>query len=365
MAETNGPKIVISLWVQTIIPFFFMILRYYCKVRYTKVFGWDDWLLALSWIFVLIYTTLIHVSVNYDVGKHFHEADSVQLVTGIKFMYLGELFALLAMPTSKTSFCITLLRLTEIYWHKWIIWFIIVSVNITMWLCAALTFGQCSPVEKLWNYTLEGECWDNRIVIYYSIVVGAYACVLDVLLAICPWLIIHKLQMNKREKFGVIFAMSLGCLAAVACAIKTSYIPQIGTWKDFTFNIAEVLIWGLAESAITIMAASIPFMRLLIREVSSRSGSNGRSNKKSSANTYQLQDRSHHSNLGNKTKAETDIYHKQLAGKDDEGSDKSILGEARGYQGKIMQTSEVRIEYGDGGDDFSVRNDKSGQSFYH
>ncbi|PSN70690.1 hypothetical protein BS50DRAFT_443397, partial [Corynespora cassiicola Philippines] len=258
-----GPMIVVALWVQTAVPLVFMLMRYYCKVRFTKVFGWDDWLLAASWILIVIYTALIQVSVDYDIGKHFNEADPVKLVTGVKYMYLGQLFALLAMPIGKTSFCVTLLRLTETKWHRQILWFIIGTINLALLAVTVMTFAQCSPVAKLWNVTLEGKCWDNRIVIYFSVFVGAYSCVIDVILAMCPWLIIHNLQMNKREKFGLIFAMSMGVFASIACAIKTSYIPMIGTWTDFTYNIALVLIWGLAESAITIVAASIPFLRML------------------------------------------------------------------------------------------------------
>lgn len=96
-----------------------------------------------------------------------------KLPTGIKYMYLGELFALLAMPTGKTSFCVTLLRLTAVQWHKWFIWFIIVTINLTMWAVTVMTFAQCSPVEKLWDISIPGKCWDNRIVIYFSIFVGS------------------------------------------------------------------------------------------------------------------------------------------------------------------------------------------------
>ncbi|KAF2014033.1 hypothetical protein BU24DRAFT_452802 [Aaosphaeria arxii CBS 175.79] len=362
MAESNGPKIVIALWVQTAVPFVFMMLRYYCKARYTKVFGWDDWLLAASWVLVLIYTALIHVSVHWEIGKHFIDADPVKLVVGVKYMYVGEAFALLAMPLGKTSFCITLLRLTAVKWHKHIIWFIIVSINIMMLAVTAMTFGQCTPVEKLWDVMLPGHCWDNRIVIYFSIAVGVYSCLVDVVLAVCPWLIIHNLQMNKREKFGVILAMSMGCLASIACAIKTSYLPKIGTWADFTFNIAEVLIWGLAESSITIVAASIPFLRLLVREVQSKSGSSA---KKSGATSYHLHDRSK-GTLGTRSniKAQGHVYEHELGKKDDDGSDKSILGESRGNQGQILQTQEIRVEYGESTDDNSM-NGKSSKFSYH
>ncbi|KAF2865260.1 hypothetical protein BDV95DRAFT_507702 [Massariosphaeria phaeospora] len=364
MADSNGPTIIVALWVLTIIPLLFMILRWFCKRRYSKLFGWDDWLLALSWVFVVIYTALLHASVGYGIGLHFVDADMVKLVTGVKYMYLGEFFALLAMPTAKTSFCVTLLRLTAVPWHKWIIWFVIVTTNASMWAVAAMTFAQCSPIEKLWNLTLPGKCWDNRIVIYFSIFVGAYSALMDILLAICPWLIIGKLQMNKRQKSSLIAAMSMGCLAGVACIVKTTYLPLIGTWTDFTYNIGSVLIWGLAESSIIIVAASVPFLRLLAKEVSSRSGSGSRSRSRSQGirNTFRLTNRSKSGGVissAGRVKTQIEAYGDKP--KDDEGSDKSILGEARADKGKIMQTNEVRIEFGESGDDVSHHDGQSGK----
>jgi hypothetical protein len=40
----------------------------------------------------------------------------------------------------------------------------------------------------------------------------AYSALLDFVLATFPFVIIYKLQMSKKEKLGVIFAMSLGVL---------------------------------------------------------------------------------------------------------------------------------------------------------
>ncbi|OSS49881.1 hypothetical protein B5807_05895 [Epicoccum nigrum] len=103
--------------------------------------------------------------------------------------------------------------------------------------------------------------------------VGSYSSMMDFLLAVCPWLTIHKLQMRRREKWGIILAMSLGCLAGVACIVKTVYLPLIGTWADFTYSIAGDLIWAITESAITIIAASIPFIRLMVKDISTRGDS--------------------------------------------------------------------------------------------
>ena len=50
MAETNGPKIIIALWSLTVIPLLFMLLRFYCKSKYSKPYSYDDILLAGAWV---------------------------------------------------------------------------------------------------------------------------------------------------------------------------------------------------------------------------------------------------------------------------------------------------------------------------
>lgn len=48
--ESNGSKIIVTLWILTILPLLFRLLRFYCKARYSKLFAWDDTLLAVAWI---------------------------------------------------------------------------------------------------------------------------------------------------------------------------------------------------------------------------------------------------------------------------------------------------------------------------
>jgi hypothetical protein len=50
MADDNGPKIVIALWVMTAVSFLFMNLRFFCKGVYTKQLRIDDGVLLLAWV---------------------------------------------------------------------------------------------------------------------------------------------------------------------------------------------------------------------------------------------------------------------------------------------------------------------------
>ncbi|KAF9699560.1 hypothetical protein EKO04_002643 [Ascochyta lentis] len=358
MADSNGTKTLVALWALTIIPLVFMLLRFYCKSKYSKPYGYDDMLLVGSWILSLLYTVFAQVSVGYGIGRHFNDIeDKAFLVVGVKYMYISEIFGMFSVPMSKASFCVTLLRLTIVPWQRQILWFILITINLVFWAGAILTLVQCEPKEKLWNFTLDGKCWDNRIVIYFCVFIGVYSTLMDFLLALCPWLIIHKLQMRKREKFNIIAAMSLGCLAGIACAVKTAYLPLIGTWADFTYNIGDVLIWAITESAITIVAASIPFLRPMMKYISSRGGSRGPSN--GYTESHKLDDRLGGSrSLGTKVNIEAQPASNGIEGDDD--SDKSILRETRD-SGKITKTREVTVAYSESGDE-STHDGRRGNS---
>ncbi|KAF2750943.1 hypothetical protein M011DRAFT_396209 [Sporormia fimetaria CBS 119925] len=335
-SHTRGTAIMAALWVETLVPLVFLLLRVYCKTRCEKRFGLDDLLLIISWALCVVYTACGKVAVDNGIGMHLGDTDPARVVDGIKFFYLAATANLIGMPLSKTSFCVTLLKITATKWHRTVIWFIIVSLNLTMLMMIVITFAQCSPVKKVWNAKLPGTCWDNHVFVYYAIFAGAYSVVLDFALGTMPYFMIHKLQMNKREKLGLIVAMSLGIFAGVACAIKTASLPKIGSWADFTWHFGDVLIWGLSETSITVMAASIPFLRMLVR----RSGTKS-SLRSLEGNTYQL-----HSKTRTRTRfisgtgEPVRIY-------DGNTSEDNILSEDA--KSGIMQTNEVLVEYDDRG----------------
>ncbi|KAH7146106.1 hypothetical protein EDB81DRAFT_842367 [Dactylonectria macrodidyma] len=266
MADTTAPRIMTTMWVMTGVSAIFMSLRFFCKHRYGKATGWDDSILVFSWVCLVLYAALTTASCQKGIGMHLTDIPPDHLSEAIKLLYVGEFFAIVAVAVSKTSFAVTLLRLAERPWHSYVLWFIIVSLNSIMLLCGIFQFVQCSPTEKLWNLGVPGACWDPRININYAIFAGSYSAAADFILALFPWLLIWHLQMRKREKVGVAVAMSLGILASITAAVKTSYLPDIIRWADFTYSSADLLIWAASETAVTIIAASIPFLRLAFKE---------------------------------------------------------------------------------------------------
>ena len=120
----------------------------------------------------MIYAALITVSVGYGLGKHERDVDPANWTPLNKYLYLGEFFSLISIPVSKTSFAVTLLRIAAKRWHKWVIWFIILSMNLAVWLCAILLLAQCNPIEKNWDTDAAGTCWDPKIQDAFSVFAG-------------------------------------------------------------------------------------------------------------------------------------------------------------------------------------------------
>lgn len=285
----------------------------------------------------------------------------------IKVLYAGEFFAIIAVATSKTSFAITLLRLSPKPWQRYVLWFIIVSLNLAMWLCAMFQYLQCSPVNKLWDFTVPGKCWDPMVQIHYAMFAGcefrrlfasgpgitdngesAYSAAMDFALALIPWVIMWRLQMKRAEKLGISLAMSLGVLAGIAAAVKTSYLNDIARSTDFTYTSANLLVWAGCETAVTIMGSSVPYFRLAIREASRKSMARSRY-----AGSYQLDDagmdsggpRSYNPSKSSRI-GRTTVVESGSGRQWDSGSDKEILGsQGKDMGNAIVMTSRITVEH--------------------
>ena len=202
---------------------------------------------------------------------------------------------------SKMSFAMTLLRLVDGK-TRMFVWFVIVSSTLLASLSMLFLWVQCNPVAKNWQPMLPGTCWNPNVNVIIGIAGGVYSTLGDWVLALLPWKVIWKLQMQRKEKIGVGIAMSMGILfvrplaggwrlwltlisAGVTSLIKVSKIPVLAG-GDFTCRFAPpkipvvvvadfspavegtyLILWSAAEASATIMAASIPVLRVLFRRI--------------------------------------------------------------------------------------------------
>ncbi|KAI0837562.1 hypothetical protein F5Y06DRAFT_270757 [Hypoxylon sp. FL0890] len=262
-----GPNLNAGLWVCSSLACSFLSLRLYCKIKRHVSLQYDDYLLVVSWMIQVTCSILVSINVAAGFGKRTEDViaengpENIVPIT-LKETIVGFLMTLSA-AWSKTSFAVTLLRITKGQ-IKTLLWMIIITMNVFMTVGALSLFFQCSPVAKSWDQDIPGACWHefNTIAGMFS---SGYSALMDFVLALLPWPLILHLKMKTKEKIGVAVAMSMGICAGATAIVKCYYLGK-PHGEDFFYEGSKLVIWGSAEVATTIMAASIPVLRVLIRD---------------------------------------------------------------------------------------------------
>ncbi|KIH94830.1 hypothetical protein SPBR_03753 [Sporothrix brasiliensis 5110] len=274
-----GPSLRVTVWVLVAVSGAFLGTRLYCKWRRHRTLHVDDGFLMAAWAMLIAAEVCTTIEVAYGFGQHTAAIvaatagdDTAADITGRlnRITLTGLLtitFGICAQAWSKTSWAITLLRVAS-GWHRLrgFVWFALVSMNLFFAGPTLIYWLQCTPVAKAWQPLLPGTCWRPQVGIVLGIVASSYSGLMDLAFAIIPWFLLRHLQISPAEKLGVTLAMSMGVFAAIAAFIKASALPSL-TSPDFAFDGVTLTLWGTAEPAVTIMAASVPMMRVLVQSV--------------------------------------------------------------------------------------------------
>ncbi|KAL2266670.1 hypothetical protein VTJ83DRAFT_6022 [Remersonia thermophila] len=262
--EDYGPQLIATIWPLAGGAALFLALRIGCKVLRRRLVGWDDYVLVASWCALATSCALLTVITTIGYGRHNADIPAEHFATVLLVSYVAGFFSILAACWSKISFAITLLRIaaTSRFLTR-LLWVIIIVVNIVFAGNATAHFAQCWPPPRLWQPGAEGKCWPRIAVIRLNIAVAAFSGSIDILLALLPWFIVWNAAISRREKLSALFASSMGVFAGITSFLKIRTIDAAIGSKDIVDSV-NLLIYGTAESAVTIVAVSIPILRALL-----------------------------------------------------------------------------------------------------
>ncbi|KAH8728456.1 hypothetical protein GQ44DRAFT_675821 [Phaeosphaeriaceae sp. PMI808] len=330
-------------WIVTSLSAIFLGLRIYAKLSRRRGLWWDDYILIISWVLALMQAICTTVWVSYGYGMQAQDINPENIPILNLLGNIIPTFTVVAASLSKTGFAVMLLRFTNPMIKK-LIWFIIVSMNIIMWLAALFFWISCTPIRKIWYTTIDGTCWDMNSLEIYVIFASAYSAAMDFILSLLPLILLWNIQIKIEEKIGVIVAMSMGFFAGVVTIVKTVYIPQGYADGYISDKSAQITIWSLVEPTVTIIAASIPVLRVFLKEhttsIARFYGSRSRKSKYCSTNQHYI------TIVVEAGRGQTEVNQQP-----DDRRDRGILGGQN-----IMQTSEVSVEY-------TSRNDTDSMSY--
>ncbi|KAL4865996.1 hypothetical protein BDV12DRAFT_173690 [Aspergillus spectabilis] len=339
LAESQVPTVKAVMWLMSGVPLVFVILRLYVRLHLKRVFGWDDLIVVVAVGCLLGYAAVCHAAADVGLGRHIQYValNPQHLIDVARYSSISQTLAIMACALGKTSFAVTLLRIVIARWMTYLLWFIIITMNIVNTLAAIFVFVQCKDPRTNWDKSIVSKCWPTDVFTNYSLFVGAYSGAQDFLLALLPWTIVWNLQMRKKEKIGVAFAMSLGIFAGTAAIVKTTYLVKLSAKADFTWEMVPLLNWAAVEDGLTIIAASIPTLKPLLTKVFPNS---------TAQLSYNMLPPPRGTFEKRKIKFDTSIYATQVDPETparDNSSQQSILPTARDH--KINLTTEVSVSY--------------------
>lgn len=111
-------------------------------------------------------TTIQIISVHHGNGRHrvYISPEEYQYVNFLTWM--TQIFLFLNIGLLKCSICILILRIKDTKILKYGLYTMMGGLILTNLECVLVLLAECSPVEKYWNPTVPGKCWNTKVRIY-------------------------------------------------------------------------------------------------------------------------------------------------------------------------------------------------------
>ncbi|KAM3086981.1 hypothetical protein ACMFMG_001091 [Clarireedia jacksonii] len=363
----KGRQLLGVLWMEVCLSIMFIGLRWYTRKFVGGAVGLDDWILLLSWFFMVGFAACISASVAHGMGTHASQLTVDDNANGILWLLIGQFLISIAMGTSKCAVAVFLIRIVNQLWHKIVLYIWIVTIMGLSFLLAISVFAQCTPVQSIWDPRIEGTCTLSLSII--AKIMCSWSAAMDFFLALFPWLILWKLNMKRKEKITICVSLSLGIIAGICGVVRTTTLDSLNETSDYLYAVSDSVMWTMSELTVTIVCVSIPALRPIYNRLTGGSSTGGpyQNYGDQKMNGTQGKDcdskKSNHRNTVHKTANHYDVEigHEETASADTD-SDTFILHDMHGssrksanmdwkdseLSGGIRRQQDVAVTYDDG-----------------
>ncbi|KAL3452753.1 hypothetical protein BJX65DRAFT_319464 [Aspergillus insuetus] len=273
MAFKSRSRILLAVsWPLCALSTLLVTLRILVRTHLLRSFGWDDTSILLALLCAILNTILVTISAHHGTGRHAADLAAYQVTQSTKYNWLSQGFHVMSTNWGKVSVGLFLLRIIQKVKnqrHAPVMYAGLVLMTLINAVCVYTIYGQCSPTRRLWDQTLEGECFDPEVQRDYAFFQGSASAFSDLVLAVYPLFTIYHLQMPLRLKIGLGILLSLGIIAMTAAIIKTINLSCLTSRSDYPWDTVNLVIWIAIEQYLIIIAACIPTLTPLVNIVAS------------------------------------------------------------------------------------------------
>ncbi|QDS69319.1 hypothetical protein FKW77_003268 [Venturia effusa] len=249
-------------------------LRLYIRLHDTAL-GLDDGLILAGLLIYGVDVGLACHGATVGLGRRSADINAFMMVEGMKYLMLWMLIYVVGLAVIKSSICATLLRIAGQKKLFRIAIFVLLGLTIaTFFVTFVGILLLCQPVSG--NWTGEGRCASMQTMIALSYTSTASTITTDLACVVVPGAMLWNVQMKLAKKFSVFILLSFASIASITTIVRAPYIEHYWTPKDnLTYWTGFIVLYSNVESAIGLIASSIPSMRRLFVSVKPASRLNG------------------------------------------------------------------------------------------
>lgn len=197
------------------------------------------------------------------------------VVGGNLSMWIYRIFYILDLCLIKISILLFYNYVTSVHksFHRIVKTLMIIVIASSIAMIIAAIFA-CNPPSDAWSFKIfwdsffgiyPKQCYNPSIIWYVS---ASFTLVTDCIIWILPIPFILNLQsMPARRRLELAGIFSIGIVAIAASSVRLWVLSEwLSSFKKQEKLTGNLLIWGQVEQHAAIIAASIPFLRPLVRK---------------------------------------------------------------------------------------------------
>ncbi|APA07748.1 hypothetical protein sscle_03g025180 [Sclerotinia sclerotiorum 1980 UF-70] len=241
---------------------FIILIRLYTRLRISKSFGLDDWLIIAAMLPSTAFAVLAVLAEEvFKFNRHVWDVPLSQVKFGLQYVLITQVIFTLGQTLTKCSMLALLYRILSKGKRFKIITIaatVIIAVQGTIFIIVVIF--QCRPVSHYWLITFapQPECINQKVHVTFA---GCFNTLTDFFVVIFPIPKMLKLQISRRQRLIVIFLFAAGFLVCIAGTVRTYYTYVELTSTDVTWDDYYVWISSSVELYVGIIGASVPAIK--------------------------------------------------------------------------------------------------------
>ncbi|TGZ79979.1 hypothetical protein EX30DRAFT_364784 [Ascodesmis nigricans] len=262
----NGQGAILSTCICIVLSSIFVILRLYTRIWITRAAGFEDAMLAFSWLITLGVgvVTILTVTVAGG-GNHLWDIPLDKFIPRFfQYIFAGSLSSIAANIFTKLAVVQLLVRIASHlkalrYAYRGLM-VAIVGYNTVMFFM--LLFA-CSPVQASWYVMITPKkCRPPESVFRpFSIVDCVFSFIL--VAAPIPLIRIMRNRMSKEQKLALALIMGFGLITCIAPVLRI--IETYRSVTDISWAVSNLLTWWSLELHVSIICASATTLKPFFR----------------------------------------------------------------------------------------------------